>query len=740
MHNHTDSQLMKAKTPLAVFVALALAGCAGQPTDISRDLPFLFNGSPRPQLATEAALEGKPDAFPEPVLFRGDDQVVNLPKKDKPFEVMGEAVALGFEQAPLTDVVHAILGDLLRVDYSIDQPLKGEITLHTRTTVERSELFSILESVLQANGALVVLGNDGLYHVGPADAVKGLSPQPRRFGSKVAGFGMVVIPLQHIGAAEMADILRPVAPPDAFVRVDTVRNILILAGSRNQLEGWGEIINTFDVDMLKGMSVGIFPLEHSSVKDMSLALNTLLGSGSTGGAGAVAKTATTGMVKILPVERLNSILVVTPRAHYLDQVREWLTRLDRAPENSFEPQLYVYPIQNGNAQHLAKLLNGLFGGGKGASTSTSSDSGVAPGLSQTTLSSGGGLGGTSAGGSSSGDASAAAMKEMGSIGSQSGSSGGGTTQISLGEQIRVVADDESNALLIYAPRRDYLKIEKALRQLDLAPSQVLIEVSILEVTLNDELKYGLSWVFDNVSFGSKPAIASLNLNASGGIAPAQPGFSYAISSAGSLRAVLNALASKSLVKVISSPSVLVLDNQTAAIHVGDQQPIRSGETLTTGGNITTSIQYKDTGVMLAVTPSVNAGGMVSMNIKQTVTDVGNVDTATGQRSFMQRNIATRVAVRSGDSIALGGLIKENQTKGKQGIPGLHNLPLIGGLFGSTNNVGIRTELLVMITPRVLENDEDLREISAEYRERMQSLKTLQRPKDNDAESAVPVAE
>lgn len=311
---------------------------------------------------------------------------------------------------------------------------------------------------------------------------------------------------------------------------------------------------------------------------------------------------------------------------------------------------------------------------------------------------------------------------MGSAGS---TNRGGTAQFSLGNQVRIMADEESNALLIYAPRRDYQKIKKALRQLDMAPNQVLIEVSILEITLNDELKYGLSWYFDNIKSGNKTAVASLNLNKTGRIAPAQPGFSYSISSGGSLRAVLNALASKSLVKVLSSPSVLVLDNQTAAIKIGDQQPIRSGENLTTGGTITTSIQYKDTGVMLSVTPSTNAGGMVTMNIKQTVTDVGSVDTATGQRSFMQRDIATRVAVRSGDSIALGGLIKENQSQGKDGIPGLHSLPIIGNLFGSTVVSSNRTELLVMITPRVLENDEELREISAEYRDRMQGLKILQ---------------
>jgi general secretion pathway protein D len=256
---------------------------------------------------------------------------------------------------------------------------------------------------------------------------------------------------------------------------------------------------------------------------------------------------------------------------------------------------------------------------------------------------------------------------------------------------------------------------------------VLIEASILEVTLTNELKYGLQWYF-NDSIGNNKGwsgAGQLTSGTSSTIGVTNPGFSYSITNPlGQIRAVLNALASKSLINVISSPSVMVLDNHTAQIHVGDQQPVRSSSTITEGGTTVNSIQYKDTGVMLGVSPSVNAGGMVTMTIEQSVTDVGQVDQATGQRAFLQRQISSRVAVRSGETIVLGGLIRDNKSRDKQGIPLLHDIPMVGNLFGATEDATTRTELLVMLTPKVINSDSDLRVIGDELKSRMRSLEMM----------------
>lgn len=715
---------------LGLAFATVLGGCTTLPDIPRQGIPSLKSGELHATQAHQPLVEEAETQRPQPTLFMGNDHVVHLPPKPPAFDLQGETVSLNFEQAPLVDVVHAVLGDLLKLNYSIDAPLSGQITLRTSAPIPRDQLLPALESILQANNAAITRDTKGMLHVGPVTALRATSPLIGRADANQPGFSTVIVPLKNIGAQEMAEILKPLAPQEAIIRVDPTRNLLILAGTANQIAAWNELIQSFDIDILKGMSVGIFPLEHASVKEADAAIRLLMGGGTTTDPKSGVTTPLSGIVRVLPIERLNSLLVVTPRAHYLEQVREWIDRLDRAPDNDFEPQLFVYPVQNGTAHHLAQLLNGLFSGllGNGrqgavdASRSLKTDSGVAPGLGSTSLTSAAtsqvtnvaGLNGTAGKNPQPGLATGASSQGTQTI-----------AQVSLAPQVRVVADDENNALLIYAPRKDYRKIESALKQLDVAPTQVLIEASILEVTLTDDLKYGLEWHLDNALGSGWRGNGQLNLNAGGDIAPIQPGFAYSfVNPAGAVRAILNTLAQKSLLKVISTPSIMVLDNHTATIHVGDQQPIRSSETLTTGGNLTTSIEYKDTGVVLTVRPSVNAGGIVTMNIHQAVTDVGQVDTATGQRSFLQREVGSRVAVRSGETVVIGGLIRDNSSQGKSGIPGLMNIPIMGGLFGTTTDNSTRTELLVMITPRILNTDQDLRAITHEMRERLIGMRML----------------
>jgi general secretion pathway protein D len=355
------------------------------------------------------------------------------------------------------------------------------------------------------------------------------------------------------------------------------------------------------------------------------------------------------------------------------------------------------------------VLNGVFGGE--SRTTTTSTANVAPGLTPITTGTAGGaqaaIGTLS--GVGSGSSSNVAQSRISAV----------TTTV---QGARVFADELNNAVLIYAVASEYAKIEAALRRLDLAPVQVLIEASIVEVTLGDELQYGLQWYFTDKARSGLSGTGVISQVAGGLLGASTAGFSYTLrNSLGTVQAVLNALAEKSLVKVISSPSVMVLDNHTAGIAVGNQQPIRSAETVTSGGNVTTSIQYKDTGVNLQVTPSVSAENVVTMNINQAVTDVGQIDTATGQRSFLQRQIISKVAVRSGETLVLGGLIRDNDTSGNRGVPVLSDIPVVGALFGTQTRNATRTELLVVITPRVVRSDLDARDVGAEFRERMKSF-------------------
>lgn len=288
--------------------------------------------------------------------------------------------------------------------------------------------------------------------------------------------------------------------------------------------------------------------------------------------------------------------------------------------------------------------------------------------------------------------------------------------------VRLMADELNNSIVVMATATEYKIVEAALQRLDIVPLQVLIEASIVEVTLTDDLRYGVEWFFKNNNVqGNKTGIGTLDLGAAG-IAAKVPGFSYAlVDTLGDVRSVLNLLAEKSDLNVLSSPSLMVLDNRTAEIRVGNQVPVRTETAVTDGGVTVESIQFKDTGVLLSVTPGVNTGGLVTMDVKQEVTDVGSVDAATGQRTFLQRNIQSVVAVQSGKTIVLGGLIIENESNAKSGVPGLYRIPVLGKLFGQTEKTSDRTELLVLITPRVIKNQDEASGITDEFRSRMKNI-------------------
>ena len=709
-------------------------------------------------------------------LFPGNDNQFKPDIKPKPDPMLarGDKVSLNFENISVANLAEALLGDLLKLNYTVDAGSDVVVSLHTRQPLPRSQVLDVLDAVLLPHDLVINRDNAGVYHVTKRSVTVGTRPVVGAGRVKdLAGSGTVIVPLNHIAAAEMAKILAPLASREAITYVDTVRNLLVLQGSKSQISGWLEMVEAFDVDFLSGMSLGVFVLEHANVSVVNEAMQAMLSSdgngaspfssggsasgaasipsqgaspsrnaGTGGGVSQAANNATissaatgplSGLIRLFPVERLNALVVVTPRSHILSQVETWIRRLDQ-PTDGLEHSLFVYPVQNGSAVKMAEMLNGLFGGGAGAG------GGVAAGSAPTQF----GASGSSRGGSplssnnqqssTTGASNTAGFGGFGSLGAGTRTNTSTPTQATavsnLEGNVRIVADASRNALMIRAPRAEYRRIERALRELDRAPTQVLIEASIVEVSLSGNLRYGVEWFIENHMSRDRVGQAVLNMGSSSSgkpseIAVTQPGFSYTIlNKAGAVRATLNALAASSQLKVLSSPSVLVLDNHSASIMVGKQQPVKTSTTIAgTGSFATESITYKDTGVVLNVTPSVNASGLITLDILQQVTDVGEIDTATQQRNFLARQIQTRVAVRSGEPIVLGGVISENESAGNRGVPGLRDIPLLGALFSTSENTNARTELLVMLTPRVLEDDDALRSASAEMRDRLRSLTT-----------------
>jgi general secretion pathway protein D len=402
--------------------------------------------------------------------------------------------------------------------------------------------------------------------------------------------------------------------------------------------------------------------------------------------------------------------------------------------------LFVYHVQNGRAVDLAAVLSQVFESDVTREKAPPVE--LAPGLTPVTV---GDAPSATAGAAPSATTPATAAGRIPPVPvvpvptsspRQSTRAGEGLT-LAPSPSLRIIADEVNNALLVKATTQEYKLVQAALRQLDIVPLQVLIEATIAEITLTDELEYGLQWFFKNRHGNGKTGNVTLDV-APAGIGAIAPGFSYALTdAAGMVRAVLNTLAAESRVNILSSPSLMVLNNQTATINVGDEVPVTTQQQQATAGasTIVNNIEFRDTGVLLTVTPRVNAGGLVTMEVEQ---EVSNVAAGTGNSltpTIQQRKITSTVAVKSGDTVVLGGLIRENTSLTQSGLPVLHKLPLIGPLFGATGQEQRRTELVVLITPRAVQDRESAQRITEEFKSKMHSLQPLAKPKVPKAEGA-----
>jgi len=656
--------------------------------------------------AQESAQEASSSTV-KPYMKLGSGSFINRKAAAPQVGFVGGDITLNFEKSDIQEVVKVIIGDLLKENYAIGPGVSGTVSLQTSRPIGREMLLPMLENLLRMNGAVLVHEN-GLYRVNSlADASHG-SIIPTIGAPKGTGYHIAVAPLRYISATEMQKILQPVVPEGGILQVDNNRNLLMLAGSSQELSSWVSLINIFDVDWMKGYSVGLFPLENSSAKVIVDELNKVLMSDTEGSVGK--------MIRIEPIERLNALLVITPQARYLSQVKQWISRLDTVGSEAGR-RLYVYQVKNRKASELADIVNEVFNG------QSKSGADVIKPVETTSE--------KMAPASEKKQGEAEKKPATTTTSSYTAPAEGEGLALPEGANVRIVADTQNNAILVMGNATEYRIVEAALRKLDVVPLQVLVEASIIEITLSDELSYGLEWYFKNKTINNDySGSALLDLNSGDGIGPIIPGFSYAVvNTENNINAVLNMLASESKLNVLSSPSLMVLDNSKANIKVGEQVPVRSsGERALGEQTIYETFDYKDTGVNLSVTPRVNSGGLVTMEIDQTITDIGSIESTTQQRRFLQRNIKSDVAVQSGQTVILGGLILENNTNDSSGVPFLRDIPILGWLFGATKKTNKRTELVVLITPRVVGNQKDARAVTEEFKHRMKGLKPLEEEK------------
>lgn len=736
MHFPPSPALVAWLRRLAVLLPLALPGCADPPQEAAPERPPAAPGiGPAPvpiaggtpvQVAPVAGNRARVAA----AAGLGTGSMVG-PVPFRPTAVAREdanGVTLSFLNAEARDVARAVLGEVLGLPYTIDPELQGQVTLETTRPIARAAVLPVLESALRGAG-IALVNADGTWRVLPLpNAARGA---PMRAGRGGAGFGTQVVPLRWVAAPELERALEPILPAGVTLRADAVRNLVIVSGPAQDTADTLEQIAMFDVDAMRGLSFALIPLRSAPPRAIAAELTRVMGL--EGGAAA-------GMVRIVALDRVGAILATSIQPAYLERVRNWVARLDQGGEGS-DRRLHVYRVQNGRASDLATVLGRVLGTGsvvQGGEAVPSGSGETAEGMpalqTGTTERSRTGISaGTAAGIEAPGMPQGTAAQPLvpssvpeilrGVVQGQgqgvaAGLGGGGFG--AGGDRLRVTADTTNNALLVHATGPEWASIQAALAQLDLPPLQVLIDASIAEVTLTGNLRYGLQYAFTSGNFSFNQAN-----NRAGTIASGFPGFNFLYAAGTGSNVVISALEQVTNVRVLSSPNLLVLNNQTARLQVGDQVPIAVQSAtgiLTANAPIVNSIEYRDTGVILRVTPRVNANGLVLLDIAQEVSEVAQTTSSTlNTPTIQQRRMNSSVAIHDGETVALGGLIRDRRSLDRNGLPLLQDIPWVGALFGTRETATVRTELIVLLTPRVVRNAEGGRAVTEELRARMPQL-------------------
>ncbi|MCM2336180.1 MAG: type II secretion system secretin GspD, partial [Pseudomonas sp.] len=665
------------------------------------------------------------DGRPRAQIRRGTGQVINRAAAAAPPPNLGASTGsatFNFEGEPVQVVAKAILGDMLGQNYVIAPGVQGTVTLATPKPVSPAEALSLLEMVLGWNNARMVYSG-GRYNIVPADQALAGNVAPRTGGaSNARGFEVRTVPLRYVSAAEMEKILKPYARPNAIVGIEPSRNVITIGGSRAELENYLRTIEIFDVDWLSGMSVGVFPLQSGKASKVVADLEKVFGEQS--------KSPVAGMFRFMPLDGANAILVITPQAAYLDDIQQWLDRIDGA---GGEMQLFSYELKYIKAKDLADRLSEVFGSGRGGG---SSDSGAAPtlmpGLDSVELRDGdgtstadiGGKGDGMSGGTGSGGG------EM-SLNTRQGGNASVTLDVN-GDRVGVSAVEETNSIIVRSSPAAWKSIRDVIERLDVMPMQVHIEAQVVEVQLSGALKYGVNWYFERaVTDAGLPSAVGRSTWSTLAGSITEP----TASNAGGLAwtflgrnaaAVISALDEVTDLQLLQTPSVVVRNNAEATLNVGSRIPI-SSVTFNPGvGNDNTfsQVQYLDTGTILKVRPRVSKDGMVFLDLVQEVSSPGTTADRNGNVRIDTRKLKTEAAIQSGDTVLLAGLISDGVERGSSGFPGLSRIPVIGGLFGTQRSATTRNEVIVLLTPTIVRNPQEARNLTDEYGRRFRALEPL----------------
>ncbi len=691
----------------AVACVIALSGCTASNTasslleDRLQTKPGISSKQERLQQYLQSHEEADP--YQNGFAALGNDQLTGAPlsPQNLPGDTGEADVSLNLVEVPLNAAAKSVLGDTLDLNYSVDARVQGAVTVQTSTPATRSQVLTMFEGALRGIGGAIVRNGQSYLIVPMTEATRSVAPLQARSEPDAVGQHPEIISLKYVAADEIKDVLEPLVPDGMIVRADATRNAIILSGTSTEIAAIRETISVFDVDWMRGMSFALVPVKSSQpaaiVQDLEQIYNTKSGP-------------LRNIIRFIPNHRLKSVLIISSRAKYLKESARWIEKLD-ALASSNEQSFHVYHVQNRTAAELAAVLQSVLK--SDASSQSASSGSVAPKLETQQLT-------TESAGNANGEPTGGPETPQSGPGSNETNAAdfalADGADTSAEKPMRVVADDANNSLMIFATDQQYQRVLNVLEEVDSQANQVLIEAVIAEVTLDDDMKFGVRWLL-----GQGRENGTFSDAATGLVGSAFPGFSYFLK-ANDISFTLNALASVTDVRVLSSPSLMVLDNKTAILQVGDQVPIvtQSAQGVSTAGApIVNNVELKDTGVILSVTPRINDSGRVILNVKQEVSTVVKTTTSgINSPTIRQRKIDTSVVVQDGEALALGGMIQERENTVKNKVPVLGDIPLLGNAFRQKSNSISRTELIIFIRPRVIRDMNDARRITQEFQKEL----------------------
>jgi general secretion pathway protein D len=745
---HERGLLGVARVCVAIALYLALVGCVtstGTPT--AGFAPADAMGSVRSAdfsarfpLANDEQ-SGRSTESSQPFIFPGSDteqeqqrdrgaQMRTASLQQAAF-VNGDGVEINFDGADVQTVAKALLGDILQLNFVVDPRVQGSVTLASTGPIPRKDVLPAFESVLRmSNAAIVRTGN--LVKIVPIPEAAGGAIS---VGEGEPGFGVSLVPLRYTSASTVAKTAESFLSRPGAIRVVPSRNLLLIQGTTAERQAALDVVATFDVEWLQNQSVGVYPLKSTSPETMIGELERVFET-SDGGLGQ-------GVVRFQPVSRMNAVMVVTKNPKFLAQTTQWIRRLDRSDTTG--TTLRTFRLKNGNATQVAKILNDIFVGQRSGATADGVVKQVAPGVdsSQSRLdsldhgSSGGGAAAPTGSGSDnhSSNPIAAAFQSFSdhrngdadtTTGSSSASSSSGNVQRGTFQNLRITADTANNAVVVYSNQEDYRVVERALRDIDRPQLQVAIDATVAEVTLTEQLQFGVQ-AFLNSNQSSIGLFGAAQVAGQSAVLQSvAPGLNLLLGSQAQPRVILNALATITDVKVLSSPSLVALDNQPAMLQVGDEIPVTTSSATVLASSstpIVNTIQMRDTGVILKVLPHVHSNGSVQLEIDQEISSVVNPAQQTLTPTISQRRVHSTVSVISGQTVLLAGLISENVQNSKSSVPGLSDIKILGDLLGTTNNTKTKSEIIIFIKTKLMRNSIDARAVTEEFRDRLQSMRS-----------------